>query len=564
MHVIEHTYRCLLADVSRISGFVEIRGSVYDLQWCLNEAPKLEKHILGCIEGSTSVDLSLFPIQLRRLASASFSDAKMLRLLRQVLLFCYKAYVPHNNITVNETIKQFQVTNDQVRNVGNAFSKASPILLNSVRKHVQSVLYAMRDADFSPSHGPGASTTPKERWSKWYHSIECVWPVSDYYCLRSNREHVSQIPDLCSEEQIEAKLIAVPKDSRGPRLICVHPAEAIWAQQGLRRALERAIERVRHSWGPWPRGHIHFDDQTVNGRIALLSSKYRLYATLDMKEASDRLSETLVQVLFGPYYRKFGCCRAQKYSFKVGANAPVMDDIHSYAPMGNATTFPVQSLVFWAICVASLQYHGFHKPDSVYVFGDDILVPTKMAQFVIDDLESFGLVVNRSKSFWRSHFRESCGVDAFKGVNVTPVRWKCAPDVRNTSDLLSMSELAKRLRLAGYDSAATELYEYVREYLGKRFKLQLFYSNNPDAGALTEYTNRDYLVWRDAYWHRDYQKFVSPTYELEYWCSEAPVRDWNHVLESLTSLERTGHSSVPDRSLSRVTRLKRGWTDIVR
>jgi hypothetical protein len=46
---------------------------------------------------------------------------------------------------------------------------------------------------------------------------------------------------------IEAKLIAVPKDSRGPRLICVHPAESIWIQQGCVASwneLSRSIELV--------------------------------------------------------------------------------------------------------------------------------------------------------------------------------------------------------------------------------------------------------------------------------------------------------------------------------
>jgi len=57
----------------------------------------------------------------------------------------------------------------------------------------------------------------------------------------------------------------------------------------------------------------------------------------------------------------------------------------------------------------------------VYVYGDDLIVPSKEVEDVISGLETAGLKVNRSKSFAKSAFRESCGIDAFAGVNVTPV-----------------------------------------------------------------------------------------------------------------------------------------------
>lgn len=90
MHVIEHTYISLLADVARLTGFSEIRGSYEGLHWCLNEAPKLEKLILGSIETGESLSLDSFPGWLHRLAAGSVLDPDLLRYARQLLLFCYK------------------------------------------------------------------------------------------------------------------------------------------------------------------------------------------------------------------------------------------------------------------------------------------------------------------------------------------------------------------------------------------------------------------------------------------------------------------------------------------
>jgi len=561
MQVIEHTYVSLLADVARLTGFREIRGSWEGLHWCLNEAPKLEKRVLEAIETGSNIDLESFPAWSRRLVVGALVDPILLRYLRQLLLFCYKADVTPDNDKITASYQQLVDTNRLVAEFSNRMSKSSPRLLNQVRKHCQSVLYRFREKAIKPGHGPGASTTPKEKWTQWYSTIESVYPYSDYMCLYLNVQHLRQLWDSDCDSHIEAKLIDVPKDTRGPRLICVHPAESIWIQQGLRLELERSINLERDCSGPWPRGRIRFDDQSVNGKIALLSSKSRRYATIDMKEASDRISETLVQVLFGRKYKYFGCCRAQKVKIPfLGENRE--EDISCYAPMGNATTFPVQSLVFWAICVASMQSRGFHQPGAVFVFGDDIVVPSECAPYVCEDLESFGLLVNKSKTYWRGAFRESCGVDAFKGINVTPIRWKTTTDAEQLVSMQSLSDLAMRLRIAGYEEAAATVYARLRSMLWRRRRAPLLLSNNEDHGGIVEYTPITSQALRDAYWHQALHQFVTPVWRVEEVVPSDDLHDWNHVLESVLSLEKTGHSSIPDRTVSRRSRLVRGWIPV--
>jgi len=523
--------------------------------------------MLNCIENGVKPELDIFPAWLHRLVAASVLDAYKLRGLRQLLLFCYKAYTQHDNKSKTQAaFSSFESVNREVKDFGNSFAKSLPVLLDLARKYVESVLFE-GDRCFQsivPSHGPGAVTTSKEAWQNWYPTIDAVYPLSDYLCLYANRDAQSELGTCEWHEDIVAKLIAVPKDSRGPRLICVHPAEAIWIQQGLRVQLERAITRTRYHRGIWPRGRINFDDQTVNGRIALTSSRSRLYATLDMKEASDRVSDILVQYLFGRYYKYFGCCRAQKYYVgEAGIDQPADNNIHSYAPMGNATTFPVESLVFWAICCASLQHHGFHQPGAVFVFGDDIIVPSRMAPIVINDLESFGLVVNRSKSFYKGGFRESCGVDAFNGINVTPIRWKSDYNAEHLSGLQSLSDLAMRFRIAGYEGAASTAYSHLRRRLQRDYRRELFFTNNPHHGGLAEYTTQHSRVWADAYWHKSIQWFVSPVGRVEQITPKRVSVGWLQVLESICGLTANGRSSIPDRTVSRRSRLNRGWINVL-
>jgi hypothetical protein len=59
------------------------------------------------------------------------------------------------------------------------------------------------------------------------------------------------------------------------------------------------------------------------------------------------------------------------------------------------------------------------------VYGDDIAVDTRTTDDVIAILERLGFTVNVSKSFTGSQsFRESCGVFAFEGHDVTPLLFR--------------------------------------------------------------------------------------------------------------------------------------------
>jgi len=97
--------------------------------------------------------------------------------------------------------------------------------------------------------------------------------------------------------------------------------------------------------------------------------------------------------------------------------------------MGNAFTFPLQTLIFANVAKVSLKSLGLPlwQADglpSYSVFGDDIIVDGRAFRRVCQLLERCGFIVNQTKSFNEGPFRESCGGDYFKGHDTRGVYLK--------------------------------------------------------------------------------------------------------------------------------------------
>jgi hypothetical protein len=175
-----------------------------------------------------------------------------------------------------------------------------------------------------------------------------------------------------------------------------------------------------------------------------------------------------------------------------------------------------------------------------------------------------GLVPNPSKTFRRGFFRESCGVDAFKGVDVTPHRLRKI-DASTVSGGFSMCTLAKALYMDGFRLTADVLYRYVSQ----RFGL-LPVGNNPDAQGMYRYHNVGFgeLSQYDVYIRFNYKhhKWESPCLLVGGVTIDISNGAWWHLQDSLLRLE---HSSiqVTDRGLEYAVphrvRSKRGWTDVL-
>jgi hypothetical protein len=310
-------------------------------------------------------------------------------------------------------ISSFRDTeNNVVRPIG--------LIIRDAREALNTLLLHFDPSDIYPRHGPGVVATKQQRsakfnWTNVSNRITSVYPFDEYFC--SSMGHVCDTYDTfqdVSDKDLPAQVLLVPKDSRGPRLISCEPVDFQWVQQGLGRELVRHIEAH-----PLTKGKVNFESQETNRNLALEGSINGDYATLDLKEASDRVHTELVRLLFPiKIFSYLENCRSSSTRLPSGE----IIKLKKFAPMGSALCFPILSLVTWALLYGSTDNADIRK--NIFVYGDDVIVPTAFAASAMAQLELFGLKVNRSKSCYAGFFRESCGMDAFKGVQVTPVRFR--------------------------------------------------------------------------------------------------------------------------------------------
>jgi len=317
-------------------------------------------------------------------------------------------------------------------------------ILCEARRLLAKVFESFDPLDITPSHGPGVVSTKEKLWSKfeWHNvskRITDFYPFAEYFCASGG--HVCDSYHSFSgvtEVDHSAQVLLVPKDSRGPRLISCEPVDFQWIQQGLSRAMVQRVENhllTKHS--------VFFTDQVPNRVAALYGSQSGKYSTLDLKEASDRVHLDLVRLLFpSPLREALEAARSTSTRLPDGR----IITLQKYAPMGSALCFPVMALTIWSIltaalcepnplfrCAYRLNLCGSFPAsapdiDQIHVYGDDVIVPTAFAESAMTILELFGLKINRSKSCTKGLFKESCGLDAFKGVEVTPVRLRTVWD----------------------------------------------------------------------------------------------------------------------------------------
>lgn len=370
---------------------------------------------------------------------------KLVRLLRTILHGLKKLNVPSTDEQIADKLESFLSIERELR--------CYPIVPSPVLWRAQLLLDDYMDG-YNPSrclhprHGPGAVSGGERGNQKWnfstlYASLHAEYPYYDYHFgtrslvydkfARQAKSRPIQLAALAKQylrmkksAYPVARLLFVPKDSRGPRIISCEPKELMYVQQGVARDLMVYIESH-----PYTKGHVNFTEQSINANLALEASASRKWATIDLSDASDRVGCDLIRHLFrSEIVKKWFALRSTATQLPNGFHLP----LRKFAPMGSALCFPVESLVFWSLAVACVWEHTGDLAlalDSVYVYGDDIVVRDEYYRIVVGALESVHLKVNRSKSFHGDDpFRESCGIDALNGFDVTPLRIRNFPASR--------------------------------------------------------------------------------------------------------------------------------------
>lgn len=563
MNNVIRLFNRLLADISHSQKVHLCAPRDFGMQWILIEGPALDKLLLISLE--TGGNCPPFPDWLSPLADkwVTYRDPQVLKDIRQILGFGYKSEYEPTKQQRDAAQASFLETDEAIDCFDCYFNsnnhRSSPFFTGA-RSLVSRVIAKCDFRSIKPSHGPGSvfpSYRPSEKSSfdTIYNSIEEYYPFFDYFRATSSQveDGIGVSSTLSFGGEITAKLTCVPKDSRGPRLISVHPREAIWIQQGLRHELERAITSSGLT-----RGRINFQDQSINGNLALKSSVDRAFCTIDLKDASDSISNTLFHYLFGWCAQYFECCRAKQVRLMDGS----IHRLRKYAPMGNATAFPVESIVFWAVVRSGILCRCGEICNDIYVFGDDIILPSKYYEVAIHSLVRAGLKPNQHKCFVNGFFRESCGVDAYHGMNVTPhriKRWK----VSDLTDLNSACALAKNFRVSGYEETASGLYSMVRE----RCKY-LPLCNDFNAQGIYEFVPVDFLFMlrneRSLRWNRHLQRYETMVIHSIPVIDRVGKHDWYHVMDSLLRIRpeyrNTSRFSYP---IPYRAQKSYGWTPVV-
>jgi hypothetical protein len=333
---------------------------------------------------------------------------------------------------------------------------------------------AVYNGSLVPQHGPGATAdriSGNQKYDRlyWTERLNSVAPIQEFLTAQWNDEEVSQVGLTPPGAEIPVRVIAVPKTANKARVIAMEPCTVQFAQQALLREFKREFS------GSSP--FVDLTDQEANQRMALAGSIDGRLATIDLSEASDRVSVALVEAVFGRYPSLLEYLLASR-STRASVPGFGVIPLSKFASMGSALCFPVESIVFATIAaysVASSRYRTlrpstseyFSLTDEVRVFGDDIVVPTHEAPTCLRLLVALGAKPNGSKSFLDGPFRESCGRDYMHGVDVTVVyRRRALPRTRrDVAELVSTVSLRNQLYQAGLWGAARYLDGLLRKII---------------------------------------------------------------------------------------------------
>lgn len=346
-----------------------------------------------------------------------------------------------------ETNRRFQ---RMARSPQNVESSVHAILSMAARK-ISFILGRRPPLEaFQPAFGPGVNTNVKvtDAFPRGKLSVALA-------CSTELSPHVSafleEVPlwsreraTLETEESFVVpveihvgKLAFVPKNAKTTRSIVIEPLLNSFFQKGVGTYLKARLAL----------SGVDLRDQTRNQNLAMRGSINGELATIDLSSASDTVSYELVWHLL-PYewadllsQLRTGTVRVPPSvsclfrdveeasvwidpyadSMVVIDGVPLLDKVRQqkFSSMGNAYTFELETLIFYALACSVCEHLNLPLTD-VSVYGDDIIVPTSAYSKLVEVLTFCGFSVNSKKSFATGNFRESCGTDFLFGFDIRP------------------------------------------------------------------------------------------------------------------------------------------------
>jgi hypothetical protein len=436
-----------------------------------------------------------------------------------------------NFINVEHTFDVFEVPSEERR----YFDDVNRVLWSDM-------LRGLHVSKLTPRHGPGAtadriSGNRKYVWRSWYERLEPYFPIVGFgYLVSEDSERMlKDVTFVPIGHELPVRVTLVPKTLKGPRIIAIEPCCMQYTQQGIRDALYERIESYRFT-----SGSVNFSDQSVNQSLAMSASIDGQLATIDLSDASDRVPRDLALGMFDSNPDLRDAIEACRSTHALLPDGQIIGPLKKFASMGSALCFPIEAMYFYTICVMAL-LREMDLPVStrsllkvkpmVHVYGDDIVVPVAYADAVLDHLRKYNCKVNTFKSFVTGRFRESCGVDAYGGEEVTPtyIRRMRPWNRRQASQIISWVSTANDFYLKGYWRTAQHMFSCVERILGP---LPYVSSNSEALGRVSYLGYRTVERWSEKL-HR---------FEVKAWVPR-PVRrtdvldDHGALMKSLLKLE---------------------------
>jgi len=379
---------------------------------------------------------------------------------RLVQLFSYTSRLSLNDINLDQ-----QCLDDYVA-IEAAMPDSFPSsIVQSLNIIIKRWMKSFDSTLLRPQHGPGG-VAGHGRTSLENKYKDLTSDVRLAYAFRDLQQPVGPIQS--SLDRI-SQTIFVPKSYKTFRTISMESSTLQYYQQSIWKEIDRVVGSSR-----FLRSHIGFHDQTRNQRLAKEGSLYRSFATIDLSAASDSVSYRLVKDLFRgtPLLRFIVATRSDRTLLKDGR----LIALKKFAPMGSALCFPIETLIFAAICQMVARRRGDLEEYSV--FGDDIIVPTSHVGDVMSVLDQLGFSVNKQKSYYLPEcwFRESCGAEYCDGFDVTPMRVSRKYTHKNDG-----------VRLSGLIDLANEAYKrgflHLRGYFLEKLKSSGFIAHFGPTGV---------------------------------------------------------------------------------
>lgn len=293
-------------------------------------------------------------------------------------------------------------------------SKTVNMKLNELSKTVYSLydcpLYALMRKDELPVDYVELRAPAKESFTRWYRD-----DVSDAY--KSTFYKGLSVVDYnrC------CRIMAVPKTYKSRRIIAPEPAVRAFDLQAKRKTLEYAI------LGDY-RGNIfkdvfHLDDQSVNQWNQQFGSATNLLTTFDFSHASDMITHDLVSCVTSP--------DVYTWLSELNADFLLVDDYcvpsWIFCTAGNPICFNLEGLIFSSLALAVYDVYTTitQEKDLIgpFVYGDDVIVDVRVAESFRDAATSIGWLINEKKTYSDGPYRESCGAESWKGIDISTKKW---------------------------------------------------------------------------------------------------------------------------------------------